>query len=261
MWILLFSKKSALEKGTLYQLKNLINRTAVPTEPDTNLKVAEDFFLVVLHAHIVAAAEAVLALRSIASVEELAKKVVNTFLNITIPSPDELRHTSQSGKSTRSQSVVNSSTLMVKPLTNHHESSVASTVSSQNTCTQKRTSQSGTNKGKNQHQSQSSNHDGICLYAREVLSLGLIWLEFHDAVKEGDGNRVIQVWKFLLLVFKNSGRKNYSIEALNLLVQEHYILTERQKLQLKWGRFVNIHGRQGCNVPCDLHMEHLNRRL
>ena len=27
------------------------------------------------------------------------------------------------------------------------------------------------------------------------------------------------------------------------------------------GRFINTHGRQGCNVPCDLHMEHLNRRL
>jgi len=68
IWVLLFSKQSAVEKGTLYQLKNLINRTAVPTEPDTNLKAAEDFLLAVLHAHIFAAAQTVLSLKTTSSV-------------------------------------------------------------------------------------------------------------------------------------------------------------------------------------------------
>ena len=31
--------------------------------------------------------------------------------------------------------------------------------------------------------------------------------------------------------------------------------------QLKWSRFVNTSGKQGGNIPCDLHLEHLNRRL
>ena len=31
------------------------------------------------------------------------------------------------------------------------------------------------------------------LYAREMLSLGLIWHEIHDAVKEGDGESYIRV--------------------------------------------------------------------
>ena len=30
-------------------------------------------------------------------------------------------------------------------------------------------------------------------------------------------------------------------------------------MQLMWSQTVNIHGRQGKNIPCDLHMEHLNR--
>ncbi len=30
-------------------------------------------------------------------------------------------------------------------------------------------------------------------------------------------------------------------------------------MQLTWNRTVNIHGRPGKNVPCDLHMEYLNR--
>ena len=28
---------------------------------------------------------------------------------------------------------------------------------------------------------------------------------------------------------------------------------------MKWNRFINIHGIQGRNIPCDLHMEHMNR--
>ncbi len=56
--------------------------------------------------------------------------------------------------------------------------------------------------------------DGVLSYAEEVLTLSLLWAEFQDAIQEGDGMRV-----FLLLVFKASHRKNYSIEALTLLVQ------------------------------------------
>ena len=32
-------------------------------------------------------------------------------------------------------------------------------------------------------------------------------------------------------------------------------------MELKWSRTVNVHGRQGCNIPIDLFMEHMNRRL
>ena len=57
---------------------------------------------------------------------------------------------------------------------------------------------------------QSTTSDGINAYACETLSLGLLFQEFKDAVREGDGNRVIRVWKYL---FKASGRANYSIET------------------------------------------------
>jgi len=33
--VLLFSNKSSSERGTLYQLKNLLHRTGVPTDPGT----------------------------------------------------------------------------------------------------------------------------------------------------------------------------------------------------------------------------------
>lgn len=101
--------------------------------------------------------------------------------------------------------------------------------------------------------------DGIMEYGKEVFSLGLLYMEFHDAIKEGDGLRVLRCWKYLLLIFKASQRKNYSIEAFNLLCQYFYYLSPQLAQQLLYSRFINVHGRVGCNIPCDLHMEHLNR--
>lgn len=31
--------------------------------------------------------------------------------------------------------------------------------------------------------------------------------------------------------------------------------------QIATGCFINTKGRDGCSLPCDLHLEHLNRRL
>jgi len=57
IWKRLFNKSSSTEKGTLYQLKEMLRCTAVPLDPGDNMKVAENFLEVVLHAHIVAAAK------------------------------------------------------------------------------------------------------------------------------------------------------------------------------------------------------------
>ena len=42
-------------------------------------------------------------------------------------------------------------------------------------------------------------------------------------------------------------------------IQEKYLFSERLRKQLIWSRFVNTHGREGYNIPLDLHLEHLNR--
>ena len=53
IWIRLFSKKSGCDKGTLYQLKDLIHCTSVPSDPEDN--AAEDFMQTVLEGFIVGA--------------------------------------------------------------------------------------------------------------------------------------------------------------------------------------------------------------
>ena len=71
--------------------------------------------------------------------------------------------------------------------------------------------------------------------------------------------RVFRCWKYLLPIFVNSGRKNYSIEALLLLCQHEYLLPPQQAKRLLYSRFVNTRGIQGRNIPADLHNEHLNK--
>ena len=174
-------------------MKILLN-FASSVDPDVNMKGCEDFFLIVLHAHIIAAARKVTQKQQYKNVKDLANEILCQFVNFN---PDE--------KVPRS--------------------------------------------------------DNVNLYATQTLTLGLIWHAFNDSIREEDGDRVLACWKFLLLIYKAKGHRNYCKEAIVLLTQYHCLLSERKAAQLKWSRFVNISGRAGNNVLCDLHLEHLNRRL
>ena len=173
----------------------------MPLDPGSNMKAAEDFLQVVLHGHIVAAAETICGASdgSKLSLAELSKAVVEKFVHICVPLPSSPK------------------VAQVK--------------------------------------------DKKYLYATEVLTLGLIWENFHDATREADGDRLMRIWKFLLLIFKVARRKNYSIEALNLQLQLNYTLFARQAMQLKWSRCINTTNIAGRNIPMDLHLEYLNRRV
>ena len=162
------------------------------------MKAAEDFLLVVLHSHVVAAANAILCGAEATDVDSLSKNIVDQFVRINAPSASP-------------------------PLDD---------------CT-----------------------DKVCLYAMEVLTLGLLWHNFHDSIREGDGDRILRMWKCNLLAFKAAKRKNYNIEALNLILQTNHVLSPREAAQVKWCRTVNTTGYKGHNIPMDLHLEHLNRRL
>ena len=96
-------------------------------------------------------------------------------------------------------------------------------------------------------------------YACEALSLELLIMDFKDAIREGDGDRILSIRKYLMLLFKASGRKNYAIEALTLLSQYFILLPPNFAEQLKWSHRVNSHGLPGHNISCDLCMEHINR--
>ena len=71
-----------MERGTLFQLKNLLNRSAVPSEPDKNMKSAEDFLELVVTAHIVVAAQEQLKKAQSDCMHKLAETIVDRFVEL-----------------------------------------------------------------------------------------------------------------------------------------------------------------------------------
>ena len=103
--------------------------------------------------------------------------------------------------------------------------------------------------------------DCVLAYAKELISLGMLYMEFIDGIHEGDGLRILRCWRYFLLIFKAKEKRKYAIQAATLLLQYHFTFTERMKRQLIWSRTVNVAGKVGHNTPMDLHNEHLNREL
>lgn len=98
-------------------------------------------------------------------------------------------------------------------------------------------------------------------YHNVKLTFGLILLEFNDAIKEGDGDRLFDIYKMALLLYKAHGHFKYAHVVLLHLVKCICILPEKQALSVKWNRFFNGSGRQGANIPLDLKKEQQNRVL
>ena len=138
MWKRLYSKKSGRDKGTLYQLRNLINQTAVNTDPSRNVKATEEFLTVFLHGYIIAGATKLMKDEPsrVFTCNDIAKSLVSRWIKISR--------------------------------------------SSSTTCIE--TPPQGTDYS----------------YAVDIMSLGLLWHGFHDAMREGDGDHIIRYWQFIL---------------------------------------------------------------
>lgn len=99
--------------------------------------------------------------------------------------------------------------------------------------------------------------DYVYNYACVRLSLGMLILNFNDAVKEGDGARIVRCWKYMLLLFKGHGHNKYALAALQLIAFTQAILPPEKAHSLIWNRTVNNKGGAGKNISMDLRMEHI----
>ena len=106
-----------------------------------------------------------------------------------------------------------------------------------------------------------STNSSVYEYTRELISLGLLLLDYKDAMREGDGDRIMIMWKYFMLIFKATGHTNYALEAQTLLSQYYVIFPPCYAEKLKWSHFINCHGFPGHNISCDLHIEHINRKI
>ena len=107
--------------------------------------------------------------------------------------------------------------------------------------------------------STSKETDDMFNYNSALLSEGLFFMNFLDAVSEGDGERLIRQYKYLMLLCKADGSHStkYALESLYQLLLVHG-LSEKEAEKLVWNRGVNNHGGPGRNIPHDLEVEHSN---
>ncbi|XP_072182209.1 uncharacterized protein [Diadema setosum] len=96
-------------------------------------------------------------------------------------------------------------------------------------------------------------------YTKAVLFHGLGEMVRYDAIREGDGNRILAHWRFDMLRFYANQHLKYLTEGHHLLMDVNGALSPRLAYQLTWNRTVNIQGGSGRNVSMDLEMETLNK--
>ena len=110
--------------------------------------------------------------------------------------------------------------------------------------------------------SPSTEADDMLNYNCALLCEGLFFMNFLDAVSEGDGERLIRQYKYLMLLCKADGSHStkYALESLYQLLLVHG-LSEKEAEKLIWNRGVNNHGGPGKNIPHDLEVEHSNNYI
>ena len=163
IWKYFYSKKSVREHGTLYQLRNILHRTNV-SQPDKDFNACEDFFVIVIDSHILAAALQVLGMESIHD----QPRVV------------ELQDVVSQSKEVRAAALKSACKKVVDRFI-----SFEFRASSSN----------------------SPNLDTLFSYTTRLLSIGCFYIEYCDAIREGDGDRLLRCWKYMLPAFRSSRRK------------------------------------------------------
>jgi len=192
-----YSTQSVCDKGTLYQLKQVVNRTSFGKEPKHNMKATEDFMETVLCSHILAAAKECTD-SSRMTCNEVAKWIVKTFVKMTVPKFEEPSSATRpdSGATEPASNLTNATinptsgiqlatnpTSSVQPATNPTNSATNPTSGAQSTY-------------------EEVINDSVHLYAVDFLGMALFWHAFHDAIREGDGNRILRYWKYMAAIFR-----------------------------------------------------------
>ena len=100
-------------------------------------------------------------------------------------------------------------------------------------------------------------YDDMFNYDTAFLAEGL------DAVAEGDGERIIRQYKYLMLLCKadDPHSTKYALESLYQLLLVNGSLIENEAEVFTWNRSVNNHGGIGMNIPFDLEVDHSNNYI
>jgi len=208
IWKYFYSTRSVRDKGTLYNIRNRLNRSNLPADVTKDFNSCDDFIEIVTKSY------------GMESVSDSLPTLPADFLT----KPDDYRKS-----------------YLETLCGNLYDQFISLSYNSAS------------------NKFVYNKDDDVSGYAIQLLRICSLYLEFSDAIREGDGLRVLRCWRYLIPIFRESHSINYSIEAVEIVHQYMYALSPQLAKQLIWGRFVNVHGVPGSNISLDLHMEHLNR--
>ena len=57
------------------------------------------------------------------------------------------------------------------------------------------------------------------------MSLGILYLNYEDTIREGDREQIVLCVKYLLPIFRASNRRNYTGEMFQLLYSYYFLLS------------------------------------
>ena len=277
---MLYDKNSAAEPGTLYAAKNFLNATNVPLQPMDDVDQSFEFFKQYTEALLLAAAEKVVENKNItqfdkdkAFMEMVLDAIIDDFvtpgLKWDFESQSNFYECGVCGKkykklNTLRKHAKDKHQLVVSP--GEDETIYCkicgkvymNAVNLQKHMRQKHKFESFK---EDSTSAPSSEEDNLQRYTIVSLVLGLIVLDFNDARKMGDGERLIRLYKLILLLFKIDGRTKYSYYTYQLLCQVYYLLPEYMAHDLCYNRFVNNAGKADTNVKIDRDVEHYNKKF
>ena len=255
----MYNKESSRDKGTLHAVRNVIDAQNVSDDPHNKFYASSEFADKVLDAYLTVGAMTHHGMESVddtpkqnvyegAANDEESKRlhvqsVINTFVEEHIV--NQLPEVSSQAPVSNTLKCRFCGKTYIRPvaLRNHEEKihSYTATVDQQSTSVS------------------SSSEDRVYNYTHQTLILLMLRLNHNDAIKLGDGERIVQLYKFFCLFFKISQCPKYAIATLHLQAQVNCLLSPRLSHSLVWNRTVNSEGKADTNYPMDLAVEHDNK--
>ena len=99
-------------------------------------------------------------------------------------------------------------------------------------------------------------HDDLKNYSTQLLQWYLHFIEFQDAIKEGDIFRCNICLKMMIPFFYgHSARSKYFVECIDYILKTEVLLPPLLAMRCRLGSFVNPHGGAGNNKPADMQQE------
>lgn len=102
--------------------------------------------------------------------------------------------------------------------------------------------------------------DDVFNYNCGLLTDGFLFLNFLDAIGEGDGMRIMRQYKYIILYCKadQTHSTKYALECLYQFFLVCALLSPRDSERFMWNRSINNTCQKGSNIPLDLDVEHSN---